>query len=278
MTFISALIDKHILDVISQKILDKKQKNKTLIVGISGAQGSGKTTLTTCLKDYLKTQKLLKVVQFSLDDFYFSHHERISFFKTKHKLLITRGVPGTHNIEKLIETIDQLVNAKTNEITQISRFNKAIDDLFPISEWNTFKGKPDVILLEGWCVGAQPQTEEELKNPINELEKNEDSDRNFRIYVNDQLKNNYLEVFNLLDFLIFLKVPSFEKVLEWRWQQEQELAENSTINSSSKIMNRQELMRFISFYERITKNMLKIMPSQADLTIDIDENHKMIVL
>ena len=40
--------------------------------------------------------------------------------------------------------------------------------------------KPDIIIFEGWCVGAKPQKLQDLKKPVNILEKFEDTKLTWR--------------------------------------------------------------------------------------------------
>ena len=85
---------------------------------------------------------------------------------------------------------------------------------------STTIGRPDVILFEGWCVGARPQSEAELQPPINELERRADPDARWRRYVNERLGSDYKDLFGHLDRLLMLEVPSLDKVVEWRLLQE----------------------------------------------------------
>ena len=132
--------------------------------------------------------------------------------------------------------------------------------------------KPNIVIFEGWCVGAKPQKSKDLTQPVNELEKLEDKSLIWRKKVNNELKNNYKKIFNLIDDLIFLKVPSFKHVYKWRLLQEMKLKKNA---KGKKIMNPKEIKRFIMFYERITRNMIKTLRFQAKILINIDEKHRL---
>ena len=39
----------------------------------------------------------------------------------------------------------------------IPKFDKSIDDRSNKKFWHKIKKKPDVLILEGWCVGAKPE-------------------------------------------------------------------------------------------------------------------------
>lgn len=260
------------LPLYSALIKNKLSTDRPLVLGVCGAQGSGKTTFAQLLSLVLETGFNLKVVSFSIDDFYLTLEQRLRLSERVHPLLATRGVPGTHDTHLGIDVLKKLIY-RQNKVA-IPQFNKAADDRHPTQKWKYCDEYPDVVIFEGWCVGARPQVAEELKTPVNDLERNEDSEISFRKYVNDCLKESYQEWFSMIDKLIFLKVPSFDKVLEWRLLQEEKLGKQVRRNfSSSKIMNRDKVKRFISFFERLTKHMLLEMPSRADAVLTIDDNH-----
>jgi D-glycerate 3-kinase len=251
---------------------------KPIIIGINGPQGSGKTTFAHLLANVLRKYIYLKVVCCSIDDFYLTRHEREKLSREVHPLLITRGVPGTHDVDLAIITFKSLIHATGETITYIPVFDKTVDDRKPKEEWIQFRGRPDLIIFEGWCVGAKAVTETELENPINILERTKDQNGKFRRYVNNNLRKKYAEWFDMIGFLIMLKVPGFEQVIEWRWIQEKKLAEkhvnsNTETNLPNRIMTEEETLFFISHFERITRQMLKEMPGRANVVLGINELH-----
>ena len=104
-----------------------KKKGKTLFLGFSGGQGSGKTTITGILKIILKNFFKREVCVSSIDDFYKTLNERKEMSNKIHPLLKTRGVPGTHDIN-LIKSFFNNVNKKKFKKIKIPKFDKAIDD------------------------------------------------------------------------------------------------------------------------------------------------------
>ena len=72
-----------------------KKKGKTLFLGVSGGQGSGKTTVTGILKIILKKFFKRQIHVSSIDDFYKTLEERNKMSNKIHSLFKTRGVPGT---------------------------------------------------------------------------------------------------------------------------------------------------------------------------------------
>ena len=249
---------------------------KTLVIGIQGSQGSGKSTLAQFLKKLAHTEYNLKAVELSLDDFYLSYDARQNLAKKVHPLFATRGVPGTHDTELALTTIQNLKSAQVGDTIDIPRFNKATDDCFPQAQWDEVKGPVDLIIFEGWCVGCDAQPETDLATPINQLEADEDPDSTWRNYVNEALQTEYQRLFKLIEKLVVLKAPSFECVFEWRSLQEQKLAKklsNADQSNKFKLLDEAGLKRFISHYERLTKHCLISLPAKADWVFNLAEDH-----
>ncbi|RDE24122.1 hypothetical protein DV711_00505 [Motiliproteus coralliicola] len=257
----------------------KRRRPGPLVIGINGAQGSGKSTLFNLLEVTLSSGFGQRVVGFSLDDIYKTRAERQRLAAEVHPLLATRGVPGTHDVRLGIELIEQLRLAHGGSVVKIPVFDKSIDDRCPMSVWQEWLGAVDVVVLDGWCLGAEAQSDEDLREPVNELEAKEDPNAIWRTYVNDQLKGPYQELFGMLDLLVMLKVPSMAQVFEWRTLQEKKLAERirhlheAGQPDGLRIMSEAEIRRFIMHYERLTRLMLDQMPDQADVTLFLNENH-----
>jgi len=201
-----------------------KQK-KTQIIGLSGGQGSGKSTISNILKIILKENFNLETIIFSIDDFYKTIKERKIMAKKISPLFLTRGVPGTHDTKMLYSCIKNLKSSKFKKII-IPKFDKAIDNRASKNKWLKVTKKPNIVVFEGWCVGAEPQKKKDLLISINELEKQNDYKKTWRNKVNQELKQDYKKIFKLLDKIIFLKVPSFKYVFKWRLLQEKKLQRN----------------------------------------------------
>lgn len=255
----------------AKRILSQfSQNDMPLFVGINGCQGSGKSTLTDFIAQYLTTQYQLNVVVMSLDDFYLSSRKRKELAEFIHPLLATRGVPGTHDIIQLNEVLSQLKQQKTHFC--IPKFNKATDEPFTKSEWPLVEAPADIIILEGWCWGIKPQTADQLKTPINELESQYDKTGKWRHYVNKQLSENYQPLYEKMDFWLVLQAPSFEHVYKWRLEQEQKL-QNKHINLvNSKIMTQTEINHFIQHFQRLSTQGLKTSSQFADIIFYLDND------
>tara|TARA_B100001248_G_scaffold228256_1_gene187079 strand:- start:2111 stop:3028 length:918 start_codon:yes stop_codon:yes gene_type:complete len=247
------------------------EKKKTKIIGLTGGQGTGKSTISNILKIILQEAYNLETVIFSIDDFYKTLQERRIMSKTINSLFITRGVPGTHDTKMLLKCIKYLKNKKFKKFT-IPKFDKSIDDRLPTHKWLKVKKKPKIVIFEGWCVGVSAQKNKDLKSPINKLEKHKDKKKIWRKKVNFELKKDYKKIFKLIDKLIFLKVPSFKHVLKWRLLQERKLR---ITGKGSKTMTDKQIKNFIMYYERLTKHMLKTLSKTASTVISIDDKHRL---
>lgn len=248
------------------------RKDRPLLVGINGSQGSGKSTICHLLQFLLQSGFNLSSCVISIDDLYLTHAERQQLSKDVHPLLATRGVPGTHDVTLGMEVFNRLLTANDASTTPIPRFDKACDDRFPEEKWDSFKGRPNLILFEGWCIGAAPQANEALTEPVNSLETYEDTEGLWRGYVNRQLSGPYRELFGRLDLLLMLKIPEWEMVYHWRRKQEQQLIESNP--NGSKVMDDDALQRFIMHYERLTRHQLIEMPQWADLVLQLNKEQR----
>jgi len=254
-------------------ISKRVSKKKTLIIGLAGGQGSGKTTISTILALILKKYFKLKVFKVSIDDFYKTRRDRKLLSKNKHSLLMTRGVPGTHDIDLMLNFFKKIKD-KNFKSLQIPKFNKSIDDRFPKRLWYKIKSKPDIVIFEGWCVGAKAQSSSQLKKSINSLEKIYDKDARWRGYVNSQLKTKYKTLFSQLDELLFLKAKNFNLLREWRLKQERKLQAQTKNKKNLKIMNSGDIISFMQTYQRITQQMFKDALKSSSIIINLNINHQ----
>ena len=248
-----------------------KKKGETLILGFSGGQGSGKTTVTGILKIILKKFFKRRIHVSSIDDFYKTLEDRNKISNKIHPLLKTRGVPGTHDIN-LVKNFFNIIRKKKFKKIKLPKFEKAMDNRLEKKYWFNIKQKPEIVILEGWCVGARPQSNSLIKRPINILEKYEDKDLKWRKYVNEKLKKEYKKLFAMVDHFIFMKIPNFNVVLKWRLLQENKLKKKSHLQKE--IMSYNEIKRFIMFYQRITLQMIKDLSKSASVVMLLKKNHE----
>lgn len=249
-----------------------QQNGSPWLLGINGAQGTGKTTLCKLIKSCLESEGLAVLV-LSIDDFYLSKAARKELAGEVHPLLATRGVPGTHDTAQLISLISALQNQTLNQPLLLPLFDKASDDVVPQNQCPRVEHPVDLIILEGWFVGVLPECDAAMAAPINHLESEEDQEGIWRHYVNHCLARDYVPIFERLDELLLLKAPSFELVYEWRGLQEQKLRDSSASGSAG-VMTEHQLQRFIQHYERLTRHGLSTLPAYADVVFTLDEEHR----
>ncbi len=264
---------KSFLIPVSFWISKRVNKKKPLIIGLAGGQGSGKTTISSILTLILKKYFKLNVFKVSIDDFYKTRKDRKSLSKNKHPLLMTRGVPGTHDVDLMLNFFKKIKD-KNFKSLQIPTFNKAIDDRCQKSLWYKIKTKPDVVIFEGWCVGARPQLNSQLKKPINSLEKVHDQGAKWRTYVNNQLKTKYNALFKQLDGLLYLKAKNFSLLREWRLKQERKLWVQTKNKKNLKIMSSGDVINFMQTYQRITQQMFKDAIKSSSVIMNLNSNHQ----
>ena len=239
---------------------------RPLVVGVNGAQGSGKSTLCHFL-EVLLADRGLRAVTLSLDDLYLTKAERMEAARTIHPLFATRGVPGTHDVALGMAVLDAVA---AGEDFTLPRFDKAIDDRAPQGE--QVHGPVDVLLLEGWCLGAVPQPAAALTQPVNTLEAAEDADGRWRREVNRQLATDYAALFGRIDLLVMLAVHGFEAVRANRRLQEDKLARRNP--GGAGVMDEAALERFVMHYERLTRATLAEMPARADILYRIGADQR----
>lgn len=239
-----------------------------LVVGICGPQGSGKSTLAGLVARLLAGRGL-KTAVLSIDDLYLTRAERARLAREVHPLLATRGVPGTHDPALGLSTLDALGRPGAHPLP---RFDKAADDRAPEADWPRVEGPVDVVLLEGWCVGARPQPPEALAAPVNALERDEDPDGAWRGFANAALAGPYAALFARLDRLVLLTAPDFAVVRAWRGEQEARLRQRLAAQGRDPglAMDDGALDRFVAHYERLTRWIAEDLPGAADLVIRLD--------
>ena len=233
---------------------------RTATIGLCGAQGSGKSTIAAATAQFLESQGLTAVAV-SLDDFYLGREARGWLAKRTHRLLQVRGPPGTHDVALACAVLDHLTRPGA---VPLPSFDKATDERRAKRAWREVETPVDVVIFEGWCVGARPEPVERLTAPINTLERTQDPTRAWRGFVNRQLGEGYQALFSRLDRLVLLQAPGFDVVRGWRAEQEAKLRERSGAG-----MSEPEVGRFIQHYERITRWILEEMPARADWTIPL---------
>lgn len=262
--------------LLTEIALRARNRERPFVLGVSGGQGSGKTTFARFASALLNELHGLRACAVSIDDFYLERAERRELGNRVHALLATRGVPGTHDVELALRTFDALAGAGEGERVPLPTFDKALDDRALPDRWSHALGPIDVIVFEGWCVGAGPQADTELVSPVNALEAAEDSQLVWRRFVNQRLATTYADWFARIDALVFFEVPGFREVRRWRGLQERKLARRSP--SGPGVMDAETLDRFLMHYERTTLHALATLPATADFVYTLDSAQRLLRL
>jgi len=237
---------------------------RTPVFAISGLQGSGKSTLALQIAA-LGEAAGLRVAVLSLDDLYLTRDERKRLAHAVHPLLVTRGPPGTHDVTLGCRVLDAL---KAGAPVALPRFDKLADDRTSEEAWTQMPDRVDLVLFEGWCLGATAEEEAALAAPLNALERDEDPDGRWRRYCNDAVRRDYPALWSRIDALWFLQPPAFDIVRTWRWQQEQAMVAREPGRHG---MGRAQLDRFIQHYERTSRHLLATLPGTAERVVRLDE-------
>ena len=264
---------KSFLIPISFWIAKKVDKKRSYIVGLSGGQGSGKTTISSIISIILRKYFKLNVFTISIDDFYKTRKERFLLSKRIHPSLMTRGVPGTHDINMMLDFFKRVKGKKFRSL-KLPKFNKAIDERYNKKLWYSVKKRPNVIIFEGWCVGAKPEKNSTLKKSVNSLEKLKDKKLTWRRYVNKQLKSKYKQLYDQLNCLLYIKSSNFTLLKKWRIKQEKKLRLKNKRSNKFKIMSDQEVINFMQTYQRVTQSMFKYVPKYASIILNLKSNHQ----
>lgn len=239
---------------------------RPLVVGLCGTQASGKSTACAQLAEHFSARGL-RVGLLSLDDLYLGRTVRAGLAEAVHPLFATRGPPGTHDTAIGIATLDAV---RRGASVMLPRFDKRADEPLSSREWPLLEGPADLLLFEGWCVGARPVPGDLLARPVNDLERDDDPDGMWRSHWNAHLAGETAQLFARIDRLAYLRPPAFEVVHRWRCEQEHGYQAQDGAQRAAAAMTDAQVARFIAHYERLTRWIMEEMPGRADLTLELD--------
>jgi D-glycerate 3-kinase len=254
-----------VVDALLDALLPRLPARRAALVGLSGLQASGKSTLAAQLAAAARARGVATEV-LGLDDFYLGRRDRAALARNVHPLLATRGVPGTHDVALLAESVRALRSASPRNPARVPRFDKGRDTRVPPSRWRRVTSPPRLILLEGWCIGVPAERDAALARAVNALERIEDADACWRSFVNARLAAEYAALWRQLDALVLLAAPDFGVVSKWRDEPERILRRRN----ASRAMSRVALRRFLMHYERLSRHALRTLPALADVVITLD--------
>ncbi|MEB3182651.1 MAG: glycerate kinase [Nostocaceae cyanobacterium] len=243
-----------------------QQLHRPFIQGILGGQGTGKTTLSAMLT--LIHQHLgYRTISISLDDLYKTYSDRRAV-QQQDPRLIWRGPPGTHDIHLGLTVLDNLRHSQTP--VSIPRFDKSAYNGAGDRTTPEIVQGVDIVLFEGWFVGARPIDEVIFESPP--LPIITYADKAFARDINHQLRD-YLPLWERLDSLIVLHLKDYHQSIAWRQQAEQQM-----IATGKSGMKDTEIKTFVEYFWRSLHPELFITPltkspQWVDLVVEINANH-----
>ena len=173
-------------------------------------------------------------------------------------------------------TLDALLGMTGAEQVAVPRFDKGADDRYPPDQWDRVALPLDIVLLEGWCLGAGPQTAAQLAAPCNALERREDPHGHWRQYVHQCLATDFPPLYARIDRWVMLWAPSFACVQRWRQEQEDKLIARHGGEVPARAMDASALARFIQHYERLTRHCLETLPGKVDVLLRLDRERRIV--
>ncbi|KAF2642391.1 D-glycerate 3-kinase-like protein [Massarina eburnea CBS 473.64] len=277
------------LDILIPKIQAlHKASSRPIILGITGLQGSGKSTWASLIVGLLASEYSLSAITVSLDDFYKTHDGLVARREqdAENKIYRTRGQPGTHDEQLAAQFFKELAEFKGDSELRIPSFDKSMfngeGDRAPKDIWHGMKKKPDVVVFEGWCVGFQPlarsDVEEKHKLAIaGKLPVNTPAQHKLEhlLEVNESLER-YCEAFmgpQHFDFMIHIDTNDLKNVYKWRLEQEHKL-----IAAKGTGMKDEEVKAFIDGYmpgyelylEKLREGFFQEQGRQVRVVLDAD--------
>lgn len=249
----------------------RRQQERSLIQGLLGLQGTGKTTLGLGL--ILLLEHLgYRALSLSIDDFYKTHAERLAL-RQQDPQLRWRGPPGTHDVARGIAVLDQLRQTGPDQAIAIPQFDKALAGGSGDRMGDRWVQGIDIVIFEGWFVGVQPvdpqvfATMLPLPPPIKTA-----ADIGFARACNGRLAD-YLPLWQRLDQLWVLLPSDFQLSKQWRCQAEQRLRA-----AGRGAMAAPEVDAFVDYYWKALHPELFVRPltqagSAASLVVEVGAGH-----
>jgi D-glycerate 3-kinase len=264
----------------------RQARTGAYLLGINGAQGSGKSTINHILQLILRSGFQRKVVGFSIDDLYDTYQRRQQKGREISPILARIRGPGTHDLDLGIEILDRLIDGKA---TRIPRFDKSLannqGDRVPTSGWLEVTEAQDIVLFEGWNVGEAPFLQDQHEERFEKL-RHADGFRAWRDYYITALadaERGYAALFDRLDDLVMIRIHDFAEVYANREQAEAKLRRRiardeseGRVTAGMSAMTQAEVRTFVDHYEPWTQHMLQEMPARADLVFWMGAGHRII--
>jgi len=241
----------------------KQSKSDTLIMGILGSQGTGKSTLTTILTQIWQCLGL-NSIELSLDDLYKTYQERQELLKIDSRLR-WRGVPLTHDVSLGLEILDRV--KKQDYPIFLPRFDKSLHNGMGDRTTPKTANQADIMIFEGWFVGVQPVAENPFFHAPYPIVTEED--KQFALDNNQRLKE-YLPLWEKLDYLLILNPEDYRYSLQWRKE-----AEHKMIQTGKTGMTDKQIEEFVYYFWKALHPQIYLphLLKTADLVVNLNINH-----
>lgn len=226
---------------------NQKKDSRGFIVGVSAIQGVGKTTQGEILEILLPDFGYSSIA-LSIDDHYITHAE-LNELRKKDPRFIRRGV--THDVPLAVQNLQHLRDMKDNMEIKIPIYDKGAEHGDgDRAGWKTISKKPDFIFYDGWMLGVRRAEDESIfESGLPALDTPEHIQ--FAKDINKKL-DEYLPLWDLIDFMNVLYVPNYQISLKWRDQAEESL------RRQGKGMSNKAIKEFVYYFWRSVHPAIQI--------------------
>lgn|GEM_PF-1629138 len=193
-----------------------RRPDELFVVGIGGAIGSGKTTLSrviALLLNEMMDQNEGQAVARSLDDYYLPKETREKLREKGYApgMRVNRALPGTQDVDWMLRDIQAMEESGPETVLDLPSFSKLKDQHVEPYE---ITGKVGVFVFEGWLNGAPTDADPAL------------ADEGLKRVVAEEIRK-YAPVFDRFDALLAFPRPSVERMILGRIQQDDHQAKTS---------------------------------------------------
>lgn len=256
-----------------QRLLeDLEQADRPLVVAISGPPSSGKRLLSDFLIQRF-AELDMTAVEMALNDFSFDARARAEMAEREHPLFAQRGFPGTYDCLAMKNVLAELCAVDNFSPVSIPRFDKVKDKRFPRSDWSIVEEQPKVVILTGWCLGAVPESIEDLSVCLNAVERELDPEGVFRKLVKERISEEQQPLQKLIDRWVLFEAPNTGVVLEWLLADEAERREQGKPRANR---TDSEIHDYVGLIERTLRDVKLSIAYHADFVFELKRDRSIL--